>query len=324
MKKKKKKHNKKNNVNRYKYVTTEDNKQDDNADRVNTEDNNNGDSVNTEETDQGIIEDDVKDNEGLVCDEEGTELPIAKSGDGNIGSGLSTGRKLLIVLACLFVYGLLSCVVLVKDHYSDKEYATYNMGTNATYPSELLGKEAAYRQYFYTPRRTNGLDIQLGTYMTELRKSLYVSVYDAETDELIGTTKIPHKDISDNAFARAIFKDYRLDEGKHFYFEVYFKKDVTDTVSLWLGTNTSDYADKLTYNGEEVEDSGVSFRLIYEFNGRGLIIWIFISVIFALILNAVVVKLYGNKLIRYQVVAALVQMCMIIALLWGYSQFIMR
>ena len=237
---------------------------------------------------------------------------------------IKTGTKCIIVLAMLFVYGLISLGVLVTDHYREKEYNTYDMGVGNVAPSALIEKKVRYKQYFYTPRRTNGLDILFATYNTIPEKNLYISIYDAETDEKVGTQKISHKDIIDNEYARIIFDDFRLEEGKHFYFEVYSKSQKPESVSFWLTTSTSPYTDLLLYGDEEQPDMCVSFKLCYEYNGKGLITWIFISVIFALILNAVIVKLFGDEKIRYQVGAALVQMSMIVLLLWGYAHYVMK
>ena len=284
---------------------------------------NNNTQVSDDIIEESIIDDNKTDIESdIVLDDEDNGISEAAEDEMFKDGILKSGNKYIVIIGLFIGYLIISAALLISDHYREKEYATYNMASVANYPSQFLGREPEYKQYFYTPRRTNGLDVQFATYGIEPKKDLYLEVFDAETDEKLVECKIKHKKISDNQYTRSVFKDFVLEEGKHFYFDVYSKAKNPETVVYWLGSNDCVYADQLYYKGELIEDTAACFSLIYEYNGRGLISWIFVSVIFALLMNAVVVKLYGDEKIRYQVVAVLLQMSMIVVMLWLYANYI--
>lgn len=210
---------------------------------------------------QGIL---MKDK--MVSEESGKTEPVA-----------SVKRWVLPVFFILYGIGI---VLFFQPFSKQEDYVWYGLGTTGSVPSGEIEKETAYRQYFYAPRRVDGIQIQFATYGTKANKDLKITFYDGETGEKIGKETISRKKIQDNLYTQVPFHGYSLEEGKQYYFEIQSKKSGKNPIVCWMGTRNSIYVGDLQYQGQVLTDTGICFDLLTENNVWFVVLIYMISMIF--------------------------------------------
>lgn len=222
----------------------------------------------------------------------------------------------------LCAYVVLSVSLFMLDR-GEHQQVTYGMGCGGPATvTEMLTKEHVYRQYFYTPKVATGIQILMATYNTIPQSGVVVGIGDADTDMIIGKVKVPASEIVDNQYIDVKFKDFTLDEGKKYFFEIYAAKNTEDTVVCWLTQNNGRYVAELCWHDEEVEDLYMIFNLFYDYNGKGLVLWIYLTVFFVFGIVIWTKRIFKDRALRYQVLNVGAVMLCAVVLLAIYARYI--
>ncbi len=207
--------------------------------------------------------------------------------------------------------------------YSDKilvETGTKGMGVSSDTVTYYIGETAYYRQYFTTTVDTVGIEIKFATYCQEANNGIEISVYDAQTDQLLASGSVPKEDIEDNARVKILFDDTILDEGKSYYFEINSTNvEAESNVVVWTGKTESDYVGDFLYNGSIIEDTAMCYSLVHRMSGRGIAKWIFATIIYMFVSEIFIRKL---NLEKKQILVWCLNICIILAMVVFYGKVI--
>lgn len=184
--------------------------------------------------------------------------------------------RVAIYLFFLFMYIVISLLLLQGDRGEPERWIRY-FWANSSQISENISSVANYKQYFYAPRTSTGIAISMSTNGQIVRNDLVFEVYDADSDILVGSQIIPAEYITDETYLSIIFDGYKLEEGKHYYFQMISDGGEKNEVAFGLGTPGYYCYDNLLLNGEVVDDQVIVFNLYCDYTGSNFVLWMFLT-----------------------------------------------
>lgn len=187
----------------------------------------------------------------------------------------------------IVIYVVASLLLIVSHKNKGQETSLYTMGVTWLTVSENLGDIAVYRQGFYAPGSCSGIQLCMATDRTEAQRDLIVNMYDALSGELLGEHVVTHDRIYDNQYVDVMFEDYTLENGKQYYFEAYTVGEGENPLRFWMGVAGSGFCLDVECMGETMQDNAIVFNLIYDYTDENLVIWMFVSVLFLLVIMKV-------------------------------------
>lgn len=182
---------------------------------------------------------------------------------------------IFIYLCFVVVYIFISVLIVKTDGGEQKRWVSY-FGTSGEWVAKKLSSEDVYQQYFYVSQKSTGIEIAMSSDNESLDEDVLFEVYDAETDELIGSQTVSGGAFN-NGFLKIIFEGYALKDGDHCYFKISLSSDNSNNMVYELSMPNSIYYDNLLLNGEVVDNQVIVFNLYCDYTGQNFVLWMFLT-----------------------------------------------